>query len=449
MSEIYDFPLSYNLLKRYVIFSFKLYYGEFIITGKENIPDHCPLIFAPNHTNALMDAIAIASLIPDTVPMIFLARADIFKKKAVAKALNFVKIMPAFRMRDGLENLGQNSEVFERCREVLDNNKALGIMPEGNQEIERYLRPLVKGIFRISFAAQKKYGDKPGVKIIPVGLDYGDIIKAGKHIIINIGKPIEVSDYMDEYAENSVIATNHIREQLKEDLCNLSLNLATDKYYPTFETAVEVCNTAFVKQMQLTDNTLNRFVARQQIAERLAALERDKPKKAKELDSLCEQYSKTLNSLNLRNWVLENRSYKKLALTIECLALILTFPIFIYGLITNFFPFFTPEYLRKNVFKTEFTGFFSSLQFGTGIILFPLFYAVETLLFAGLTGFPWWVCIMFLLSFYPFGKLALKWNNYAKKFFAKLRFNKYRRTKPDKIEQTQNIREQIIKIVKS
>jgi len=208
MSNIFDYTASFSLVRNYIVFTFKRYYGEYIVVGQENIPDESPLIFAPNHINAFMDAIAVHSIAPYKQPVIFLARADIFNNKTAIKLLKFAKILPAFRMRDGMENLGKNNEVFEQCVEILHKNSALGIMPEGNQGEQRKLRPLVKGIFRIAFAAQQNSNVQPNVKIIPVGIDYGNLTKFGKHIIINIGKPIEVSEYMQSYAANPVSATN-------------------------------------------------------------------------------------------------------------------------------------------------------------------------------------------------------------------------------------------------
>jgi len=73
------------------------------VLGRENIPTDCPVIFAPNHINALMDAIAIHSIAPYKVPVIFLARADIFNNKKSAQLLKSAKILPAFRMRDGMK----------------------------------------------------------------------------------------------------------------------------------------------------------------------------------------------------------------------------------------------------------------------------------------------------------------------------------------------------------
>jgi 1-acyl-sn-glycerol-3-phosphate acyltransferase len=447
MAKIYDLPISFNLFRRYIKFTFKRYYGEFIVIGKENIPSDCPVIFAPNHTNALMDAIAVHTGVSNKMPVVFLARADIFQDKKVAKFLNFAKIMPAFRMRDGVENLAKNSAVFDLCVEILDHNGALGIMPEANQKVERKLRPLAKGIFRIAFAAQQKYGTKPCVKIIPVGLNFGSLQKYGKHIIIVFGKPIEVSDYMNDYDSNPVATSNKFRDRLKQDLSTISLDLATEKYYECFETALEVCSSSSLLQLELSDTTVNRFIANQSTAQKLIRLEKNSPDKVKILNKRCQDYSKLLKKLNIKDWVFDKAPFNSFFVISECLLLLATVPIFASGFALNWLPFFLPVYLRKKVIKPEFTGFYSSLQYALGSITFPLFYLLQTLIFASFTTSNWWASILFLLIQYPLGVFAIKWNSKFKKAIATMRFNKLVKSKSDIILQAQEIRKQIILLV--
>ena len=75
------------------------------------------MIFAPNHHNALMDALAVLFTIPRQ--MVFLARADIFRKGVFANILTFLKILPIYRIRDGYSALQPNSEIFNKTVEVL------------------------------------------------------------------------------------------------------------------------------------------------------------------------------------------------------------------------------------------------------------------------------------------------------------------------------------------
>jgi len=447
MSNITDYPFSFSLVRNYVVFNFKRYYGEYIVTGRENIPLNCPVIFAPNHINALMDALAVHSIAPPKIPVIFLARADVFNNPTAIKLLKFTKILPAFRMRDGMENLGKNNEVFEQCVGILSQDKALGIMPEGNQGEQRKLRPLVKGIFRIAFAAQQLQDTQPYVKIIPVGIDYGDLTKYGKHIIINIGKPIEVSAFMSVYKENPVTATNNIREKLRSDLNNLSINLATEKYYDCFETVIKVANSAYVKKLNLIDSTFNRFTARQEIVKKLVELEKTDPHKIEELDSMVKEYTGLLQKLNLHSWVLEPENQKMSGIISKSLMLFCTLPFFIAGFLLNFIPFFLPVVIRKFVMKSKYEGFFSSLQFGLGILTFPLLYLLQTIFFGVCIHTTWWLIVIFILLQYPLGKLAIKWNKHAKKSWAKLRFHMLTQKKSSDLLQAQKMQEQIIRMI--
>ncbi|MEI8086102.1 MAG: 1-acyl-sn-glycerol-3-phosphate acyltransferase [Paludibacter sp.] len=447
MSQISDFPLSARFLRWYVSAMFRSYYSECVVVGRENIPTNCPIIFAPNHINALMDAIAVHSIAPKGLPIVFLARSDIFRNKYAAKLLQFLNMMPAFRMRDGIENLGKNNEIFERCVEVLHQNKALGIMPEGNQGEERKLRPFTKGIFRIAFATQQKYGTTPAVKIIPIGIDYGDLEKFGKHIIINIGKPIEVSDYINNFEENAALATNEIRDRLSADLSQLTLDVATEKNYQTFETAIEVANTEVLKALRLPNKTIYKFVARQKTAKLLLALEKEDPTKIAELEMFCADYRERLKRMNLKTWTLEQNPYESTSKILDFLILLGTFTIFIQGFLLNILAFKIPVVLRK-VMKVEYPGFISSIQFVFAVFFtFPAFYILQTVLFCSILNVSWWVGLIFFVSQYVFGKWAFRWYREAKRYMGKIRYSKLEKRKSDDLQQAQTLRKKIIQLI--
>jgi 1-acyl-sn-glycerol-3-phosphate acyltransferase len=101
--KIQDFNKLYWFLRYYVDFSLRLSYRSIIYVGKEKIPTDGAIIYAPNHTNALMDALVVLAM--DTKPKVFVARADIFRNPTLAKIFNFLKIMPIMRQRDGFNEL--------------------------------------------------------------------------------------------------------------------------------------------------------------------------------------------------------------------------------------------------------------------------------------------------------------------------------------------------------
>ena len=78
-NNIEKFSLGYALVKAVTGFWHNnFFYRKIIVLGLENINPGDHLIFAPNHQNALMDALAV--LFTHKGQPVFLARADIFKK---------------------------------------------------------------------------------------------------------------------------------------------------------------------------------------------------------------------------------------------------------------------------------------------------------------------------------------------------------------------------------
>lgn len=432
--------------RRYVNPLFKRFYSKFIVLGKENIPTEGPVIFAPNHLNALMDALVILASTPYKLSNVFIARSDIFKKGFFAKALRFLKILPAFRIRDGYENLGKNDATFEEAREVLEQRNALCVMPEGNQGDQRKLRAFVKGIFRIAFTAQEQIGDKEQIKLIPVGIDYSDRTKFGAEAIVNYGKPLLVSDYMPLYAENPAIAINKLRADLKTALHAQTVDIATDTRYDSFETAMTVTDHSVAKSLFHKRDSVSRFYARQRIAEYLVEMEEKDEAKTEKLSALCSEYKKLTTAGKLTETTLEKpRGF--FTLFLQTLWLLITLPVFLCGFVLNMFPFLLPVYIRKKM-KVKYDGFFSSFDFVLGAIFtFPIFYLIQTVLFAVFSPTPWWSVLVFAISQYALGKLAFLWYESARKYTNRLHYHFMKISRPKQIQEIQKVRAGIQEMV--
>ena len=222
---------QYNFLRRITSLYHSVFYEEICVLNADNIPVGDPVIFTPNHQNALMDALAIIYT-TDKQP-VFMARADIFKKDTVKKILTFLKIIPVYRIRDGIEALSNNDETFELAFKVLKNGGAIGIMPEGNHGDQRRLRPLKKGVARLSIQAQELLENKASIKIVPVGLEFSTYQGFRGNLVVNFGKPIEVKDFLEEYKSNSAKGLQSMRTRLTNDLKSLMINIDTDEFYST------------------------------------------------------------------------------------------------------------------------------------------------------------------------------------------------------------------------
>jgi 1-acyl-sn-glycerol-3-phosphate acyltransferase len=418
--SIDEWSLKYWLTQRYVNIAYRLYYGKFVSVNRSVIPRDIPVILAPNHQNALMDALVF--VYDSGYQPVFLARADIFKGKWVIKFLTFLNIMPIFRMRDGIDNVRRNDEVFEKSLNVLLNkHNPLCLFPEGNHGDKRRLRPLVKGIFRIALLAQDAYGDKPGVKIVPVGLDYGHYQKFRNSVFVNYGNPIEVSEYYQLWKENPVNALNSLRERLSGELKKLMIHISTDEYYDLYMNLRIVYNNSMRKRLGIDDKSLTgRFSADKKMIEILDRHLKKSPKDIFRLNQQMEEYQGLLKQNNFRDWVIEKASFSPFVLMGEFILLIAMLPVFIYGFILNILPYYFPVYISRK--KAQDPQFVSTVKFVSSMVLFPLMYMlwlIPAMIFIENT----WLKLAFLISMPLTGYAAFKYYIFFKKLRAKTRFS--------------------------
>ena len=238
VKKIQDFNLAYAILRYYVDITLKLSYRNIRYVGRENIPQDGAVIYAPNHTNALMDALVILAM--DRRAKGFVARADIFKFPILAKIFTFLKIMPIMRMRDGLDEVRRNNETIEKAVDVLRDKVPFCIFPEGQHQAKYSSLPLSKGIFRIAFQAQEMMPDVP-LYIVPVGIRYGNFFRFRSTVSVHVVEPINVGEFIAAHKEQTTQEQmNIMREDLTERMKSSILYIPNDDDY---EAKYEVCAT--------------------------------------------------------------------------------------------------------------------------------------------------------------------------------------------------------------
>ncbi len=372
-------PNVYKFLYAYISKAHRLYYKRLTIVGYEKIPEDTPVIFAVNHQNALMDALAV--LFAARRPVVFLTRAYIFKKPLLANILNSLMMLPIYRIRDGVDSLNRNQEIFDNTVEVLKSNIPICILPEGNHEGRKRLRPLKKGIFRIAFQAEESILSGMGLQIVPVGLDYSDYFDPGADLTVVFGTPIKIADYMEGYHLNEQKTINALMNVLAESMRSVMINIPQENYQlidkisEMYEPNVwDTCN---VKRQPFNKLTIQQYII-QKITEAFAL----HPARALELDALMTAYHTNLRKYNLDDSLLQQRQPRVVTLTIEALLTLVLFPLHLYGIIMNLIPMKVPLWLAAKIKDQHFK---SSVNFGIGVLLFPVYYLIAISIFCLLT----------------------------------------------------------------
>lgn len=407
---------GYWLLKKYVQFADWLIYNKVVVTGLNNIPNNKPIIFSPNHQNALSDPLAI--LLNTKFQPVWLARADIFKNKTVAAILKFLKIMPVYRMRDGKENLAKNDETFLSSVKVLENNFALGLFPEAAHSGKRQMLVHKKAVPRIVFMAEEKSKNNLDIQIIPTGIYYSHYWKFNRNLIVNFGKPIIVNEFLDEFKQSESAATLSLRQRILDEMQKVVLEIKSTKYYDDFETIRELYGKHYLKRQNQKYTVLNLFQSDQKLVKKLDALEENNPEITENIVKSAKEYVSKIRKLKIRSWLLEKSDLNWLKIVFSKLVLIIGLPIFLFGFIFNAAPFFIIDTVTRKKIKDK--GFWSTFFLVLGIILFPIFYLIEFFAVSWLiTGF--WLKLAFLFAMPFAGKLAFLWYILFRKTVGRIR----------------------------
>lgn len=432
--------VGYLLFKNYQIFSSWFFYRKIQTVNQHLIPKGKPVIFAPNHQNAVMDALAVVNA-SGTNP-VFLARADAFKRPSIERFLNFVQMLPVYRQRDGTSELAKNEEIFDITVGVLTRRNVLCLMPEGNHGNKRKLRPLVKGMFRIAFRAQEFFGEEDAVQIVPVGIDYEKYTNFRTKLLLNIGKPIPVSEYFKAYKEEPARAINAIRQRLFEELRQCMIDIQSEEYYDVIFSLRTIYNRSMRSHLNINGKDLySRFRADKEMIRILEETEQNDPETIKALAEMVREYTGGVEKTGFRDWLFNRNSYSFLMLIPFSLAMLVILPLFLYGLLFNIIPYRLPLLLCRK-FKDR--QFHSTIKFVLGMFLFPIYYLILFIL-AWIFTSPGWIKWIYLVSLPLMGIFAHTYFIWWKKLRSMWRYSLMTLGKNDLLQKLKELRKDILR----
>jgi 1-acyl-sn-glycerol-3-phosphate acyltransferase len=363
--DIKKYSMGYALVRLIASLYHRLYYRKLILKYREKVPVNSPVIFSINHQNALMDALAIVFTMPGQV--VFMARADIFSKKAIAAILYFLKILPAYRIRDGFHSVDQNKEVFKEVIDAIEHNRPFAILPEGNHFGQKRLRPLKKGAARLALLAEEANDFKLGLSIVPVGVDYSNYYKPGSDLLIVFGDPVKASDYREQYLENPTLAINSLTADLAGAMKKVMINIEPEEHYQAFHDAVEMYSPVELKKQGLRPGLWNSFRIKKELAETLRDKMTGKETEIAALKDSLKNYNEILEKKGIRDCQVTGKHINVLTLFLRSLVSLLFLPLHIYGVVMNYLPYGLPTYLSRNIKDAH---FISSIRFVLGLLFF-------------------------------------------------------------------------------
>jgi 1-acyl-sn-glycerol-3-phosphate acyltransferase len=398
--NIEKYSAGYSLLKSVAGFWHNnVFYRKVIVLGSENIKPEDHIIFAPNHQNALMDALAV--LFTHRGQPVFLARADIFKRKSIASILYFLKILPVYRIRDGFSSVKGNDEIFVKTIDVLKNKNGLVILPEGDHAGFRRLRQLKKGICRVAFQSDEATDFTLNIKIIPVGLEFSNYSRFRQVLTVVYGKPIEVSEFFDSYKINPERALNELRSRLSDEMKGIMVHIESEEDYEAIDELRSMINGRFSDEIRFPKLFRDRI-----LINKMNLLKSSDPTLYRRICSLSVMIKEKAKELNTDYRLLEKRKHPLGWLIAGMVGIVITFPLFIYG---NIFNLTFLEIPNLQIRKIKDPQFHSSIRYGISLALafvfLPLYLILSLFIFSSL-----WLGLLIFLTLPLSGLFA--WNYY-------------------------------------
>jgi|WetSurSiteA1Bulk_404760.scaffolds.fasta_scaffold00798_7 1-acyl-sn-glycerol-3-phosphate acyltransferase len=415
--NIEKYSAGYALVKKVVAFWHdNIFYRKIIVLGVENINLNDHLIYAPNHQNALMDALAV--LFTHKGQPVFLARADIFKKKIIASILYFLKILPVYRIRDGFSALKANDEIFLKTIDVLKNKNGLIILPEGDHAGFRRLRQLKKGICRVAFQADEATGFSLKIKIIPVGIEYSSYFRFRQVLTVVYGKPVEVSKFHDLYNESPEKALNELRNKISTEIKKVMVHIESEDDYEAIDELRSIINGRYSDKIKYPKLFRDR-----NLIDNLNRLKISDPQTFEKICSLSLQVKNKAKELNITYRLLEKKKHPLGWLIAGVAGLFVTFPVWLFGNIFTLTFLSLPELQIRKIKDFQ---FHSSIRFGISLalafIFLPVYLIISFLIFS-----PWWLAILIFLTIPVSGIFSLNYNMLVRRIIGGFRFRRYKK----------------------
>ncbi|MAE15125.1 MAG: hypothetical protein CL821_05995 [Crocinitomicaceae bacterium] len=358
----WNFP--YKIGYSIVITGSRTYFKNFKYLGKEKIPKNAGIIYAVNHQNAFLDPIVIAGQTNN--PINFLARADIFKNKFVYKLLRSVYMLPIYRQRDGVDTIEKNQKTFEDCYEILKNNGHLIIFPEGNHNSKKKLRTLKKGVSRIALGTLSKYGKDIPLYIVPIGIDYDNHFNMNSDVLLNVGEPININNYFDEYVKTPVEILKKLTDQVRENLESVLIHIKDDENYDEIY--------YLLHRFSLNNETEleKKFTLRNSLLSKLEWLKENEFRNFEKLLENVKVVRSFVKENKIRPYLLKNSPLSFFKIVVFSLIMMIVLPLHLILLTTNYLPYKIPVWFVENKIKDR--TFHGSLKQAIGVILFIIYW---------------------------------------------------------------------------
>ena len=181
----------YSLARFFIRLALREYFSLITVRGKPL--EDGPALIVGNHQNLALDSLLIASYFQRHLWS--LGKSTLFDNPLLRPFLRSLLVLPLYRRQDAPGLASKNLETFTRVSELLRQDEAVLLFPEGVSIGDRALQPIKTGSARMAFQAESDGDFSVGVRVQPVGITYSDPTLFRSTVTVVFGEPLLVRDF--------------------------------------------------------------------------------------------------------------------------------------------------------------------------------------------------------------------------------------------------------------
>jgi 1-acyl-sn-glycerol-3-phosphate acyltransferase len=391
--------MRYRIAQFIIGLALRIYYRRIDVRGMANLNTKGPSIIIANHPNTLMDALLITYISKQKI--YFLAKATLFNSKWKMRFLQRWHMIPINRPGEGNVEGVKNSDSFAACFSILEKGKRIVVFPEGSSFKERVLRQLKTGTARIALDFEAKHKGQAGLTVIPLGINYSDQERFQSSILVSIGKPIEVADFLEDYKQDFAKTSRKLTGLFRSELESLLITAYDQQEDKLFEVLRDILASRYL--MKAKDD----FGFLQELKVALTAIRVNDPAKYQDVIKLANEIKWKSEKMAVR-MDFSDRRFRSLMfirqMIFSLIGLFVAFPVFLYGFVHNGIQFNLTDFLIRRITKE--VEYYAPLAVMFGLVLYPLTYFGFIIALHQWVHIPWWGKVAYYSSLPISGILA-------------------------------------------
>ncbi len=363
--------MFYRILKFLVSTGITFYYKRILCRNKKFLEQDAPMILIANHPNTLMDAWMIGHVTKQ--PIYFMAKGTLFNSKFKLWLLRNLNMIPINRAGEGRMKGVSNTDSFEACYKILEEGKTLMIFPEGSSFQERILRELKSGTARIALETERRNGGKLGLLVVPIGLNYLNADKFRSSVLVQVGEPIKVADYLETSGEKANDQAKKLTEKFRLSLESVLSNVRTkEEEKQVFEIVEMLKSKYYHDNFNSIEGELELF---RMVRDKIEEFQLTQPWKINEIEDLISKIKWKIETLDVRVDFLDRKFRARMfirQLVFSAVFALIGLPLFIFGIVHNYLQYKLTDLIIPKLTKD--VEYYAPLAVLLGLILYPLFY---------------------------------------------------------------------------